>query len=94
MPVDGRGLREQGYAQEAILEAPMDVEELSRLGSRKGSCPYYATRAALPGADLVLLPYASLLSHVSQPCRCTHPHPHPPFPLPKLNIFLKSHAGT
>lgn len=43
----------------------MDVEELSRLGSRRGSCPYYASRAALPGADLVLLPYASLLSHVN-----------------------------
>jgi len=51
--------------QEAILEAPMDVEELSRLGSRKGSCPYYASRSALPGADLILLPYAGLLSHVS-----------------------------
>jgi len=43
----------------------MDVEELSRLGSSRASCPYYASRSALPGADLVLLPYAGLLSHVS-----------------------------
>jgi chromosome transmission fidelity protein 1 len=45
----------------------MDVEELSRLGSRRASCPYYASRSALPAADLVLLPYAGLLSHVSHP---------------------------
>ncbi len=51
--------------QDEILEAPMDVEELSRLGSRRACCPYYASRSALPGADLVLLPYAGLLSHVS-----------------------------
>lgn len=40
----------------------MDVEELARLGRRRGACPYYAARAALPEADLVLLPYAALLS--------------------------------
>ena len=49
-------------AQEAVLAAPMDVEELARLGRRRGACPYYAARAALPEADLVLLPYAALLS--------------------------------
>ena len=48
--------------QEAILAAPMDVEELARLGRRRGACPYYAARAAMPEADLVLLPYAALLS--------------------------------
>ena len=48
--------------QEAMLAAPMDVEELARLGRRQGACPYYAARAAMPEADLVLLPYAALLS--------------------------------
>ena len=43
---------------------PMDVEELGKLGRRKEACPYYAARAALPEADLVLLPYAGLLLQV------------------------------
>ena len=30
-------------------------------GRRKGVCPYYAARRALPEADVVLAPYASLL---------------------------------
>jgi hypothetical protein len=45
----------------------MDVEELARLGRRRGACPYYAARAALPEADLVLLPYAALLAQARHP---------------------------
>ncbi|KAK9843489.1 hypothetical protein WJX81_005623 [Elliptochloris bilobata] len=52
----------QRHLKEAALAAPMDVEELARLGRRRGACPYYAARAAMPEADLVLLPYATLLS--------------------------------
>ncbi|GAB4815220.1 hypothetical protein N2152v2_002266 [Parachlorella kessleri] len=44
-----------------ILAQPMDIEELAVLGRRKGVCPYYAARRALPEADVVLAPYASLL---------------------------------
>jgi hypothetical protein len=51
--------------QDAVLALPMDVEELGRLGRRKGTCPYYAARAALPEADLVLLPYSALLLQAS-----------------------------
>ena len=47
-----------------MLTVPMDVEDLGKLGRRKGACPYYAARAALPEADLVLLPYAALLLQV------------------------------
>jgi hypothetical protein len=47
----------------------MDVEELARLGRRRGACPYYAARAALPEADLVLLPYAALLAQARAPRR-------------------------
>lgn len=50
--------------QERMLAVPMDVEELSRLGERKGVCPYYTSRAALPSADVVLLPYTALLVQV------------------------------
>lgn len=45
----------------------MDVEDLARLGQRRGACPYYAARAAMPEADLVLLPYAALLNQVGPP---------------------------
>ncbi len=44
---------------------PMDVEDMARLGRRKELCPYYAARAALPEADLVLLPYPALLLKVT-----------------------------
>ena len=47
-----------------MLAVPMDVEDLGKLGRRKEACPYYAARAALPEADLVLLPYAALLLQV------------------------------
>ena len=49
---------------DAILAAPMDVEELARLGRLKLQCPYYGGRAAVPEADLVLVPYGSLLVKV------------------------------
>ena len=51
--------------QDAVLALPMDVEDLGKLGRRKEVCPYYAARAALPQADLVLLPYAALLLQAS-----------------------------
>ena len=54
----------KGMAQDALLAVPMDVEDLGKLGRRKEACPYYASRAALPEADLVLLPYAALLLQV------------------------------
>ena len=47
--------------QDAVLALPIDVEDLGKLGRRKEVCPYYAARAAVPQADLVLLPYAALL---------------------------------
>ena len=57
--------------QERILKAPIDVEELSRLGGRQGVCPYYASRAAVPAADVVLLPYSALLAQVqARNCMC------------------------
>jgi hypothetical protein len=39
----------------------LDIEDLVRLGRRIGTCPYYGARRALPTADLVALPYQSLL---------------------------------
>ena len=61
--------------QDEVLALPMDVEDLGKLGRRKEVCPYYAARAAVPQADLVLLPYAALLLQASHAatatsCRC------------------------
>ena len=39
-----------------------DLEQLPVLGARMHFCPYYGTRNAAPQADVVVVPYASLLS--------------------------------
>uniref|UniRef100_A0A061RRA7 Chromosome transmission fidelity protein 1 n=1 Tax=Tetraselmis sp. GSL018 TaxID=582737 RepID=A0A061RRA7_9CHLO len=49
-----------------VLEAPLDVEDLGRLGAQHGVCPYYATRQAQPSADILFMPYAALLSAESR----------------------------
>ena len=50
--------------QEEMLREVMDVEDLASRGQQHRSCPYYATRNALPEADVVLLPYSSLTTQV------------------------------
>ena len=59
------GSASQSAARQALgdrmLNEPLDVEDLAQMGRTEGCCAYYATRAALPEAQLVLLPYASLL---------------------------------
>ena len=50
--------------RDTLLAAPLDVEALAGLGRRRNLCPYYGARAALPEADLVLLPYGALLLEV------------------------------
>ena len=64
-PYHQPGSEEQRHARQSVsdrlLNAPLDVEELAVLGTKEGCCAYYATRSALPEAQLVLLPYASLL---------------------------------
>ena len=39
----------------------MDIEEAARLGKRHVGCPYYATRALVPEAQIVGVPYQMLL---------------------------------
>ena len=38
-----------------------DIEQLVTLGRQHKACPYYATRYAIPAAQLVALPYQTLL---------------------------------
>ena len=44
-----------------MLSSPLEIEELVGLGKSVGACPYYASRAALKEAQLVVLPYTALL---------------------------------
>eukprot|EP00899_Mesostigma_viride_P006276 jgi/Mesvir1/1564/Mv25078-RA.3 len=49
-----------------ILSAPMDIEDLVSMGKERECCPYYASRRALPAADLITLPYTSLLHQATR----------------------------
>jgi hypothetical protein len=51
----------------SIVAGAMDIEELAAQGVRRAVCPYYASRAAVLQADVVLVPYNCLIH------RCAHP---------------------
>ena len=42
-------------------QGALDIEDLARIGSKIGICPYYGSRDMVRSADLVVLPYQSLL---------------------------------
>lgn len=44
-----------------ILSEPMDIEDLVNAGKKCGACPYYASRKAAKDAQLVLVPYNTIL---------------------------------
>ena len=48
------------FRNTALATVP-DIEDLHRLGKSLAVCPYYASRTALPGAEIVTLPYPLLL---------------------------------
>ncbi|KAH8373151.1 hypothetical protein KR200_005705 [Drosophila serrata] len=47
--------------KDLALSGPLDIEELATEGAACGACSYYASRAALDQAQLILLPYQLLL---------------------------------
>uniref|UniRef100_H3DPG5 DEAD/H (Asp-Glu-Ala-Asp/His) box helicase 11 n=1 Tax=Tetraodon nigroviridis TaxID=99883 RepID=H3DPG5_TETNG len=49
------------HMRDGILGAVQDIEQLVKLGQETRSCPYYASRLAIPPAQLVVLPYQMLL---------------------------------
>jgi chromosome transmission fidelity protein 1 len=51
----------QHIFRDHILAAPKDIEELLEVGKKGIECPYFATRAAVQNAELVVLPYNTLL---------------------------------
>ncbi|CAF3347822.1 unnamed protein product [Rotaria socialis] len=44
-----------------ILSDVQDIEDVVKLGRELNTCPYYATRAAIAAAHIVLLPYQTLM---------------------------------
>lgn len=56
----------EDFSNEIIQLEALDIEDLVRIGRNVGGCPYYGSRRMLPTADLVVLPYQSLLSKSSR----------------------------
>ncbi|KAF3763990.1 DNA repair helicase [Cryphonectria parasitica EP155] len=48
------------FRDEALATLP-DIEDLCQLGKKHQVCPYYASRTAIPAAEIVTLPYPLLL---------------------------------
>lgn len=48
------------FRDSALATIP-DIEDLHQLGQSLAVCPYYASRSALPGAEIITLPYPLLL---------------------------------
>lgn len=54
------------FKSEISQQGAMDIEDLVHLGRSMKTCPYYGSRSMVPAADLIVLPYQSLLSKSSR----------------------------
>ncbi|KAF4391808.1 hypothetical protein F8388_017403 [Cannabis sativa] len=54
------------FRNEITQQGAMDIEDLVHLGRSMKTCPYYGSRSLVPAADLIVLPYQSLLSKSSR----------------------------
>lgn len=54
------------FRNEISQQGALDIEDLVHLGKNMNTCPYYGSRSMVPSADLVVLPYQSLLSKSSR----------------------------
>lgn len=54
------------FRSEVSQQGPLDIEDLVGIGRAIGTCPYYGSRSMVPAADLIILPYQSLLSKSSR----------------------------
>uniref|UniRef100_A0ACD5U795 Uncharacterized protein n=2 Tax=Avena sativa TaxID=4498 RepID=A0ACD5U795_AVESA len=55
-----RSLQKQ-FRSEVSDHDALDIEDLAQIGKKIGTCPYYGARDMVRSADLVVLPYQSLL---------------------------------
>ncbi|RLN28385.1 putative ATP-dependent RNA helicase DDX11 [Panicum miliaceum] len=49
------------FRSEVSDQGALDIEDLAHIGKKIGTCPYYGSRDMVRSADLVVLPYQSLL---------------------------------
>uniref|UniRef100_A0A182SUB1 DNA 5'-3' helicase n=1 Tax=Anopheles maculatus TaxID=74869 RepID=A0A182SUB1_9DIPT len=50
----------EGLKNEILFEVP-DIEDVVKAGKRENACPYYASRAAIPDAQVLMVPYQLIL---------------------------------
>lgn len=53
------------FRDSALATLP-DIEDLFDLGKKLSVCPYYASRSAIPGAEIITLPYPLLLQKTAR----------------------------
>ena len=52
--------------RDSVLASVPDIEDLFELGKKTQVCPYYASRTAIPAAEIVTLPYPLLLQKTAR----------------------------
>lgn len=57
---------QRDFKAEILQQEAMDIEDLVQIGREMGTCPYYGSRRVAPAAELIILPYQSLLSKSSR----------------------------
>ncbi|ESQ26999.1 hypothetical protein EUTSA_v10019547mg [Eutrema salsugineum] len=65
-PMLRKNTLQREFKAEVFQQEAMDIEDLVQLGREMKTCPYYGSRRMAPAADLVILPYQSLLSKSSR----------------------------
>ncbi|KAK0668421.1 putative ATP-dependent RNA helicase [Cercophora samala] len=54
-------LKQTHQFRDTTLATVPDIEDMYRIGKQLQVCPYYASRTAIPGAEVITLPYPLLL---------------------------------
>ncbi|KAK0714048.1 DNA repair helicase [Lasiosphaeria miniovina] len=54
-------LKQTHQFRDTVLAMVPDIEDMYRIGKQIQVCPYYASRTAIPGAEVITLPYPLLL---------------------------------
>ncbi|KAK0648307.1 DNA repair helicase [Cercophora newfieldiana] len=60
MPTD-ENLKQTHQFRDAVFATLPDIEDMHQIGKGLQVCPYYASRTAIPGAEVITLPYPLLL---------------------------------
>ncbi|KAK3936929.1 ATP-dependent RNA helicase chl1 [Diplogelasinospora grovesii] len=58
---DDENLKATHQFRDTVLATLPDIEDVYRIGKEMQVCPYYASRTAIPGAEVITLPYPLLL---------------------------------